>query len=639
MEELPEFSHEYLSTLRYTHVESLVKYLKGMADRCGFKLSLKDSIKNRSIRMYCSKGNTSKGEHKTSKTDCPFKLIIIQKFDNGEYFVVSPASCLDHNHETIPKGYDLNNKTKSDIVKLSEMGLSAQLVQDVLFNIEGIQVSQKEIGEISTSISVMKDQDTDPLFSFMVDSNDFINYCYTSDQKRVAALTITKDEYNNLQQYGDVIFINSIPFENNLRWSIITIVVIDQFKHYRSGGLCFFSYDGDFVYEWLFNHIYSIVGEKWKTLFTYQEPGIMSGFASFVENKEISHYVCWFQKRNNFMKQLNSRKIENDMKNQLLSLFDSISFDHNEIQIHQSIDDMKRLCPMMNEYITNEIESRLPWFCSLWKGKSLTLGYRSLSPSESISNLIKLSIPNREHTLVEIRKLASRLFLKQDQKFNEISYDMYKDNHFLNEYYGIHLSNSIYTLIDKSIKKSRNVIIKQTGDNDYIAVSKSKCFDINTLHCTCMKTPQNGFPCSHMISLYRFLGMNFPVSHINERWIISKVDRQVPFPDRSDEFPKDGLEHGYRTQLNSSIESYQKIMSIAKEIAIRVVDTEYYSSIESEFQRILDQVSNENEKLDPEIKEISTKKEEIAYKKKQFKSQMLKHDVTKETPKDESFLE
>ena len=80
-------------------------------------------------------------------------------------------------------------------------------------------------------------------------------------------------------------------------------------------------------------------------------------------------------------------------------------------------------------------------------------------------------------------------------------------------------------------------------------------------------------------------------------------------------------------------------MSIAKEIAIRVVDTEYYSSIESEFQRILDQVSNENEKLDPEIKEISTKKEEIAYKKKQFKSQMLKHDVTKETPKDESFLE
>ena len=637
----PCFSPEYLSSLSYNDSESLIIHLKSLANKLGFKLSQKDSINNYYIRLYCSKANISKGENKSTKTGCEFKVIVLKKkFNNIAMYHISQNSCLQHNHELYPNEFVLDNDTQKRIKNLRDIGLSPILTENVLLKLFGIHVSTREIERFTNKAKELQICETDQLDAYMKERGGSLDFYCSDDQKRVAALSITNEENENLKKYGDVLFIDSTSIENSLNWSIIPIIVIDEYKHIQNAGVCFLAWETEEVYLWLLDALYAITGNKWKTLFTDQDSAIMSAIPPFIDDKGISHYICWFHKRNNLSKHLNCVKAEKDLRNQMLVLFDKLSFSMNENEISRSIEDMKIALPCLSQYISDEIEYRIPWFAALWKGSSLTLGYRSTSPSESANNMIKSSISKRSMTLLEIRIEISNAFSRKNNKNKDIIKHSFTDDHFLFKQYGLKLSRPIYCLIDKAIHRSLGFKVKKIEDGDYIVYRNEKEFRVNKYKCSCMKSDQNGYPCSHIIALYSSICEDFPISLINERWIIDRSPIETPNRQNERDPYRDSPKQ-FKPIVKTNIEKYNKLLYIGKEIARRAANSSDYEDVEKDLKGIL-------EKYGPSLPYSPQSKENIGKKRGRPKKANLNQKIgannqesvsSRRVHDDESFFE
>ena len=91
-EKIVSMNRDYLLTLSFKDSQSAISHLRMLAERDGFKLSLKDSSKSDRIRLYCHKSSISKGKSNTHKTNCPFKISILKHSGNNETdeHIISP---------------------------------------------------------------------------------------------------------------------------------------------------------------------------------------------------------------------------------------------------------------------------------------------------------------------------------------------------------------------------------------------------------------------------------------------------------------------------------------------------------------------------------------------------------------------
>jgi hypothetical protein len=71
---LPRFAADYLHSLRFPHSAGALAHLRSLAHQEGFELSACDSLHSRCIRLYCHRGETGKGDQKSTKTGCAFRL-------------------------------------------------------------------------------------------------------------------------------------------------------------------------------------------------------------------------------------------------------------------------------------------------------------------------------------------------------------------------------------------------------------------------------------------------------------------------------------------------------------------------------------------------------------------------------------
>jgi hypothetical protein len=74
-----------------------IVYLKAMADRTVFRLSLQDKRSVDRVRIYYWMGNHCKVQNKSKKIGCPFHVTLIKS--DGSMCHFAKARNLEHNHD------------------------------------------------------------------------------------------------------------------------------------------------------------------------------------------------------------------------------------------------------------------------------------------------------------------------------------------------------------------------------------------------------------------------------------------------------------------------------------------------------------------------------------------------------------
>jgi len=193
----------------------------------------------------------------------------------------------------------------------------------------------------------------------------------------------------------------------------IPIILIDEDRHIQSGGIFYIAMETEDVYTWILEMIFSILGEKWITLFTDQDSAIICSCSEFLINKNVQHFICSFHKNKNFVKQINLRRLGPKLKEELLVLFQIICNNEDEKIVLDSVQQIETITPELNEYLDREIIPFIHKFTIFGKGFHLTLGYNSTSPSESANHMIKSQIINKRLSLIDLRKNITRVFEKK----------------------------------------------------------------------------------------------------------------------------------------------------------------------------------------------------------------------------------
>jgi hypothetical protein len=88
--------------------------------------------------------------------------------------------------------------------------------------------------------------------------------------ERLAVFTCTQEEYNDLVEYSDVIFLDSTIFPLSNEWQVIPVTLIGNDKKLRCGGIYFTSVVTTDTISWLLNYILTLeeVQKKLRVLIT-----------------------------------------------------------------------------------------------------------------------------------------------------------------------------------------------------------------------------------------------------------------------------------------------------------------------------------------------------------------------------------
>lgn len=218
----------------------LVEYVKNLANIDGFTLS-QVSINTIPIKLYCSKGGRKQGKT-TNKTDCPFKIRIISaQITNGDgkpqtvYHIAYNPDKLHHNHEMTAKPEQILSKldanTEASIHAMLEENIHPQKIKKVIERLGISDCTSTHIRLLRDSIVNGNDprSETDQLIEYVKKQH---GYAAAYDvqktpgvKTRYAVFVMLPEEKERLENFGDVIFIDTTFPKTKLKWSYTPITV------------------------------------------------------------------------------------------------------------------------------------------------------------------------------------------------------------------------------------------------------------------------------------------------------------------------------------------------------------------------------------------------------------------------------
>ena len=217
-------------------------------------------------KFYCSNGDRTYGK-KSNITNCQFQFTSTTEQTSDGTFVrikTDQSLILEHNHDLIPVSYShklLDDDIINFINTLANAHISPNKIQKVLINRNIYNVSTMQIQSIINRDNIQQ---------FKNQSNDLINYmkscggyaeCFDLDDegitKRLAVLTIHKNELENLKNYGDVLFIDGTHAQLQLKWEVIPITAITKDLTICSCGILYTAISNEEILKWLLSKICS----------------------------------------------------------------------------------------------------------------------------------------------------------------------------------------------------------------------------------------------------------------------------------------------------------------------------------------------------------------------------------------------
>jgi hypothetical protein len=538
----PGLNLQTLRELSFQTGSKAVDYVKAQAHARGFKLSLRDSCKADRIRLLCHRAEYGKGKKNTTKTGCPVRVTILKR--NDHYFITIQDG-LVHNHPLRPPPEaDIPEQVANSIRDLLALGVPNPLIVQFIERQTGHLLSIPDIDVFRTpeSEDAMLSE-TDGLVDMAKDGD----ICFTREvtfrgqQHRAGLLFITKLERANLARWGDVLWLDGTAFKNDIGWMTWPVTLCDDRKQLASGGVFFTAFENEEAFVWLLRTFNEILGPQLRTVFTDEDSAFVPAMQTFQRDvrRDVAHRVCLFHKRRNFQKHVDAAKVDPQVRDEALRLFDATCRYPTEKEVGEALAKIRLLVPSLSPYLDRQVCPYLALFTEAYRGGALTLGYAATALSESSNNMSRRFIPSRGISLVAIRKGITRAYKVKCLGTAFAIHHEFRRVEFLEREYGLKLQRPICRWIDKisekakqctivtvprasnqaeqyfeaTIKGHRTWLIKVTGDR---------------VECECDRLNATGLPCAHLVALFRVGGGAFPVGLISRRWIPNFDEVEIP---------------------------------------------------------------------------------------------------------------
>ena len=206
---------------------------------------------NNFVQFYCEcSGFPSKGAKYSKKTGCPF-YINTSKTINGYHVSSFDAR---HNHQLRCNDLLIDSKIEDEIHILYSAGLAPRHISKVL-ETKNIFLPSNLISGVACKYKFASiDDEFNELLTFMNNNNGIcIPFDYNISNElqgtplRCGIWTQTKDEWENLINFGNVIFFDSTEPHLKNGWLAIPVSVVDRNRHLLPGGLFYAPFETEEV--------------------------------------------------------------------------------------------------------------------------------------------------------------------------------------------------------------------------------------------------------------------------------------------------------------------------------------------------------------------------------------------------------
>ena len=400
---------------------------------------------------------------------------------------------------------------------------------------------------------------------------------------RIAVFTITREELENLREFGDVLFLDGTQIPNKLCWQCFPITVVDSCLSIRCAGVLFAARGTGDIFTWLLAELLSIMEKcrkKIETIVTDEDLAIVKALGEMneqrsVENK-IEHVICFWHKRKNFENKLSQLKLRNEVKEHARYLFERIGRCAHRDVVQKCVQELKTISPQLDRYVSKHLEPLLHQFSRAYI-QSFTYGYNVSSLAESTNAMIKSGLTARNYTLAEIRQEIIDAFNHKQavQRYEELN--KRANPSILETRYGVKVSEKVRVQLLGSLLKAFRLI--DNGDSTYTDPKHpDETYSVFYPHCECRKMEISMLPCSHL--------MRYSIDHeINPCKLVSTRYRQsttltqsVWHADMSnaEEIKKEARRHG--ATLSDQEELIEPDKPRSKVSVLKVLDAQCDSS-------------------------------------------------------------
>jgi hypothetical protein len=540
----PGLELDDLRALSFDTGDKAIDYLKAQAKANGFKLSLRDSAAADRIRLLCHRSDHGKGT-KTTKTGCEVRVKLLKR-ENRYYIKIKDGLC--HNHPLLtPPPEDLPDPVAKAVSDLIAVGIP---------NMQIVQFIEKQTGRLfsTADIAAMRQpksgqaviSETDAVLASLETDDDVFLYQVTlhGQPHRAGMLLVTQWERQNLERFGDVVWLDGTSLKNDLGWTTWPVTLCDDRKELASGGVFFTAFENEETFFWLLQTLNGILGPRLRTIFTDEDSALCPAMATFQRDirPNVAHRVCYWHKRQNFQKQLDRARVAPEVRDEALILFDRVCRCPAEAEIEDTIVKIRLLVPSISEYLEREVCSRFPLFTEAFRGGALTLGYRATGLSESANSFVRRILPAKILTLLDIRNGITKAYqIKNLGTEHTISHERQKVG-LLEREYDVKLQRPLLRWVDQLMEKAEgctitpyDVPVPEGIDRQFFEATieghRSWLIKIegNEVQCECDHAERTGLPCHHLVALFQKCGGGaFPVQLIDRRWIPNFEQARIP---------------------------------------------------------------------------------------------------------------
>ena len=555
-----------LQELTFDSIESAFAHLKIEAMKRGWTISCNESFRATWATFYCSKGGRSRGK-KTTKTDCPWKITLGPGIQPGTVRILKGH--LTHNHVLTPDKYSIftvDSQQQDLICKMLESGITPRCVQRFLERTGGPEFSSLQIRRLAGKRVTIDGPETEDLKRYM---DSIGGVCQRMESRQGedlfvhAVFTAAPFELQNLRQFGQVIWMDGTQKQNHLKWEIMPVTVIDQFKRIRSAGVFFVSRSDQDVIKWALR---TLLGDGaflriLRTIITDEGTAFIPAFDSLMEEMNrgrsdnekvgVSHVLCAFHKEQNYLKKVAKAGLTVIQRETAKDLFKIVCYSASKQACDDALSSIEALSAKLASYVAKHVRPLLSKFARSYLSNVFTKGYNTTSPAESHNNMIKsVMLAGRVSTIREMRMDITLAHRNAELSFRDKMQGAFQNDHFTFVAHKANFSPKIIAEIDATLAQALTLVC---GDNLEVFHPDAPKYTYRVTHsdddnydCSCGKVGHYGLPCAHIIAVMKKEGRNYerdyPLRLISRVWWINDPSEVLIPVDRNGQLTDDSRE-------------------------------------------------------------------------------------------------
>lgn len=503
------------------HIEALTELSK-CASLDGFELRHKRGIQNPRVTLNCN--------HR----GCSFSLELYRIDHKSAIKINSSQTHLYHNHtlNQIPTGNFFSDSDLEEIYKNYNLHRNYAMLGQFIIEKYGCNIPNDNLHNVIAKCRRKLLDNIDMLIEQFNIQFGKEGYCkpLVINHDNHAVLFIDPSEINNLNQYGQVIWIDPTFCKIESPWKIIPLTVLGRYKELLPAGIAFVESNDSETFQFIIQVLKCELpsGKEFVTLVSDDDSGIGKAMQFFInhsseceqyeECSSIKRMLCSWHRRTIIQSELSRLRVDKDTIEEVKTLFNNMIYTRSNDVYEYSYNTLCKKHPFIHGYL-NKNQNSIRMMARTKIGDVLTLGYTTSSLAESHNSLIKRHIPKGRISMTILYKSIQDSHLELETQH----YKMRADNDKISVMYNdINIATvcSVSTVIAKEIRCQLLLIASctvQKHNNDHYSVQdgsvycrnkKTIYFEVRNidglLRCSCKKFEQEGIICAHIFACRQY---------------------------------------------------------------------------------------------------------------------------------------